>query len=76
LFIDITLQTLFGSKAEAQKVRQRVDGKEKWVPLGEAMIISFENMIQRNRQPHLMLIGELKPYYLTSFDKDLDFNIT
>jgi cytochrome P450 len=40
------------------------------------MIVSFENMVQRLRQPHILLIGELKPYYFTSFEKDLDFNIT
>ena len=74
LFIKITLQCLFGTDSEDIKVIQRFNGVESLKPLGETMISQVERNLDRRLQPHLILLPELAPYYLTRFDREIAFN--
>jgi hypothetical protein len=65
LFIKITLKCLFGGENQDIKVLQRINGVESIQPLGETLIRLMEVNTVRNLQPHLILLEELTPYYIT-----------
>lgn len=66
LMIKIILTCLFGEGYLDAKVKQRSDGKEVWMALGETILTQIEKSMSRQFQAHLVLFHELLPYYISA----------
>lgn len=54
---------MFGSECADLKLKQRVNGNDVWMSLGEVIIQQMEQSNLRMFHLHNILIPELTPYY-------------
>lgn len=74
LFIKITIVCMFGSECADLKLKQRVNGNDVWMSLGEVIIQQMEQSNLRMFHLHNILIPEFKPYYYSPSDRRLAHN--
>ncbi len=65
---------MFGAECADLKLKQRVNGSDEWVPLGEAIIQQMEQTNSRMFQPQNILIPEIMRFYISPSDRVLASN--
>ena len=65
---------MFGSGCADLKLKQRVNGNDVWMSLGEVIIQQMEQSNLRMFHLHNILIPELTPYYYSPSDRVLAHN--
>ena len=74
LFVKITIVCMFGAECADLKLKQRVNGRDVWMNLGEVMIQQFEQSNNRMFQLHNILIPEIMRFYISPSDRVLAGN--